>query len=221
MSEKQAKPNRASKFYDEFPCCRIRERIAYKEWTLTEAAERMRNAGIENVTPEAVRQWTGGYSRPDMNKLKDIAAVLDCSINYLFGVDDLPDMTDSKIQEITGLDETAILILRDLNGKAPYEHEPVYRIINGIIINKAFHTHILRHGANAISIQEGAASEEQIPEDVRKRAGEAVGLLQSFNGLGYTEYIPTSWKVARDTQIQYAADAFKAILQHIVEKEDI
>lgn len=106
MTTKQVKTNRESKFYNEYPCCRIRKRITEElQWTLTEAAEKMKNAGIENVTVEAVRQWTGGYSRPDMNKLKDLARVLDCSINYLFGVDDLPDMTDNQINQILGLDK--------------------------------------------------------------------------------------------------------------------
>ena len=75
----------------------------------------MQAAGVENVTPEAVRQWTGGYSRPDMNKLKDIAKVLDCSINYLFGIDDLPKMDNNAIHERIGLSDSAIKVLEECN----------------------------------------------------------------------------------------------------------
>ncbi len=100
---------RESKFYDAFPNCRIRERIekglklSYKE-----AAAVLNKAGITGVSHEAVRQWCGGYSRPDMGKLIDIAAALGCSINYLFGVDEYPDMEISDISRKTGLSEDTI-----------------------------------------------------------------------------------------------------------------
>ena len=102
------KVTRESKFYNEYPCCRIREQIGRLGMSMVEAAEAMKKAGIQNVTSEAVRQWCGGYSRPDMNKLKDIAKVLDCSINYLFGIDDLPDMTEAGVRKLTGLSGAAV-----------------------------------------------------------------------------------------------------------------
>ena len=125
MSNKQEKKGRESKFYNEYPCRAIRKRITEElHWSLTEAAEKMKAAGIENVTPEAVRQWTGGYSRPDMNKLKDIANVLSCSINYLFGIDALPEMDKSEINRITGLSDSAIDILKQLkNGDDDFNRQ--------------------------------------------------------------------------------------------------
>lgn len=115
MSAEKAKQVRESKFYDEYPCCRIRERIDSLGWTLGRAAEEMRSGGIANVTAEAVRQWSGGYARPDMTKLKEISRVLNCSINYLFGVDDLPDMTQSQIHNLIGLSNNSIEQLQQYN----------------------------------------------------------------------------------------------------------
>ena len=109
---------RESKFYDAFPNCRIRERIekglklSYKE-----AAAVLNKAGIAGVSHEAVRQWCGGYSRPDMGKLIDIAAALGCSINYLFGVDEYPDMEISDISRKTGLSEDTIKTIETYSGR--------------------------------------------------------------------------------------------------------
>jgi transcriptional regulator with XRE-family HTH domain len=114
MKETQEKYGK-NKYINEYPCRAIRERINQLGWTYADATEKFKNAGIEKVTAEAVRQWVGGYSRPDMNKLLDIAKVLNCSINYLFGVDDLPDMDDSEIYRRTGLLPEAINILKSLS----------------------------------------------------------------------------------------------------------
>jgi len=136
MAEKRAKIVRDNKFYDEYPCCRIRERITDLGWTLMDAAEKMKEAGIQNVTAEAVRQWTGGYSRPDISKLTNIAQVLNCSINYLFGVDDLPDMTNDQIYQLTGLDTKSIEALK---GYMAHNLHQDLKTINAIIGDEEKH----------------------------------------------------------------------------------
>lgn len=138
-----------NKYVDEYPCCAIRKRINELKWTYAEAAVKFKNAGIEKVTAEAVRQWVGGYSRPDMNKLLDIAKVLDCSINYLFGVDDLPDMDDSEMYRRTGLCSESISTLSQ--GLKSDEPIKVSDIINAILTNEILINYPAAHISTAAS----------------------------------------------------------------------
>ena len=62
-------------------------------------------ASALNVSSEAVRQWCGGYSRPDIDKLPDIAYMLGVSIDYLLGNSEFPssDIDKQGVHKITDL----------------------------------------------------------------------------------------------------------------------
>ncbi len=132
MDVKQATLKRGSKFYDEYPCCRMRDRIHELGKTYNEIADIMKRAGMESVSAEAVRQWCGGYARPDIGKMKDIAAVLECSTDYLFGLTDIRTANaDIKaICEYTGLSEKAVITLGCLNS---WEYDSQINTINILI----------------------------------------------------------------------------------------
>lgn len=105
---KQAK--RTAIYFDEYPNCRIRERS--ENMKSHELADKISTLAGEVISPEAIRQWRGGYVRPDMSKIPAIAKALDCTSDYLFGIEAQPNHAASDIHAVTGLSETAITTLK-------------------------------------------------------------------------------------------------------------
>ena len=108
-----------ARFYDAYPNKAIRERantlgVSYVELAahINDAAK-ARGVAARAVTSEAIRQWVGGYSQPKYERLQDIMKVLDCSLNFLFGIDELPSMDLQQLHEATGLSEKALQSLNE------------------------------------------------------------------------------------------------------------
>jgi len=103
-----------ARYYDAFPNQAIRKRANQLNIPYVELAARLnaivkeRGEETKKITPEAVRQWVGGYSQPKYERLPDIAAILNCSLPFLFGVEEMPDMTFEQVYELTGLSEKAL-----------------------------------------------------------------------------------------------------------------
>lgn len=62
--------------------------------------------------------------------------------------------------------------------------------------------------------------EDDIGIDSKGTGKQVFNVINKANDAGYTDHILITKETARNNQIQHAVDAFKAILQHIVEKED-
>lgn len=77
MSNNQSS-KRTPKFYDYILNERLRD--------LLENNRTADFADALGITSESVRQWTSGYSRPDMDKLAAIAKYFDCTTDYLLGL---------------------------------------------------------------------------------------------------------------------------------------
>ncbi len=108
---KQAKrAKRASVYFDEFPNRRIRELSANMK--SKDLAELISELSGDSVTSEAIRQWRSGYVRPDMSKLRAIAKALNCTTDYLLGLEDQPSHESADISVVTGLSDLAIQILK-------------------------------------------------------------------------------------------------------------
>jgi transcriptional regulator with XRE-family HTH domain len=112
---KESTSSKASKFYDSPINRRLRERI--NSGNISELSSRL------GVTEAAVRQWQGGYTRPELDKVVAIAEFLGVSCDYLLGLTDTesPDPTMQAVVILTGLDEAsieAILNYRFISGDA-------------------------------------------------------------------------------------------------------
>lgn len=102
---------RDGKFYDSAVNAYIRKRLDSLEWTAVDLRNSLQENGL-SLSCEAVRQWISGYSQPKLESIPVIAKSLGCSIAFLFGVDELPDMDDSQIHRKTGLSQPALDWLR-------------------------------------------------------------------------------------------------------------
>ena len=105
---------RDGKFYGSAVNTYIRKRLDDLGWTAVDLRNSLQEKGL-SLSCEAVRQWISGYSQPKLENIPIVAAALRCSISYLFGVDELPDMEDTQIFESTGLTQPALNWLRKSN----------------------------------------------------------------------------------------------------------
>ncbi|PWM61125.1 MAG: hypothetical protein DBX63_09320 [Clostridia bacterium] len=71
------------------------------------------------MTTQTISYYENGERKPDYETFAKIARVLNCSLNYLYGIDDLPDEEWEQIHKKTGLSYGAIeylLYLKQLGG---------------------------------------------------------------------------------------------------------
>ena len=89
---------------------RLRELVNTKD--ITALAEHL------GVTAEAIRQWIGGYARPDIDRLADIATCFNTTIAFLFGETECksPDNLTRIVCETYGLSERSLEIIKHNNG---------------------------------------------------------------------------------------------------------
>jgi transcriptional regulator with XRE-family HTH domain len=171
------------------------------------------------VRRETVNQWESNTRDLKPDKTVKLAQFFEVTCDFILtGI--RSDSVDTSRK--TGLTQVVIDQLEGINSIASHKREQFLRIINGILSNKAFYSHILKHTANAITIHDGDTLNGQgghtdIPDEMRQKFEEAVNMVKFANQTGYTDYIILSCDAARDNQIQYATDAFRAILQHIIE----
>lgn len=126
-----------AKWYDVAPNKQIRERINDElQISNAEAAERMKAHGVK-ATAEAVRQWTSGYTRPDVTKLVGIADALGVSCNYLLGLTEARHAEDEQLADELGLSSKAIGNLRKLKSVASLGDDAV-NSLQGLTMTDAF-----------------------------------------------------------------------------------
>lgn len=102
-----------ARYLNSYPNKAIRARAAALGLTSPELADKVNKAAADEraekpITPEAVRQWVCGYSQPKYERLPDLAAALDCSLRFLFGLDESPRPDQQAACEITGLSSEAV-----------------------------------------------------------------------------------------------------------------
>ncbi len=71
------------------------------------------------MTTQTISYYENGERKPDYETFAKIARILNCSLNYLYGIDDLPDEEWEQIHKKTGLSYGAIeylLYLKQLGG---------------------------------------------------------------------------------------------------------
>lgn len=66
------------------------------------------------VTPENVRQWRNGYSRPDIDKLISISTTMECSLDFLLGRTDIMNNKHADMIDELNLTIEAIGNLKDM-----------------------------------------------------------------------------------------------------------
>ncbi|MBC2581779.1 helix-turn-helix domain-containing protein [Clostridium sp. DJ247] len=108
MKEKQAKitsnkkDRRSADFFDKPLNRNIRELLKESNITSSKLAQHL------GVTGEAVRWWSGGYSRPDIDKIVGIASFFNVSTDYLLGITSYRNKkTEEMTVSETGLSEVA------------------------------------------------------------------------------------------------------------------
>lgn len=100
----------------------------------------------ENIAPESksrtVKNWESGKNEPDIKNLKKICSALNCSADYLLGLDECTNKTTKFIHEYTGLSEKSIEILH---------HDTTYllgkedlTVIDYFLRNNIFSLHLIR-----------------------------------------------------------------------------
>lgn len=96
------------KGYDGIFATRFRELLKERNFTQKYVAEQTRSKG------QTISQYFNGEVLPNAEKLLEIAKCLAVSADYLLGISDskFPDINDRKIQELLGLSERTIKILK-------------------------------------------------------------------------------------------------------------
>lgn len=119
---------RESKFYDSYPNCRIREYLLKNRITTKQFAASLNEAcGSESkpLTAEAVRQWIEGYARPDHSKISAIAELMNCSCDYLYGIDRFRTELEKETARIFDLDDVAIEKLTEYRNDSSFSDDGV------------------------------------------------------------------------------------------------
>ena len=125
------KKKASSQFHDNIINTKIRDLLYTNNMKAEDLVAKFKENNII-ITKEAVRLWTGGYARPDIDKLLIIAKIFDCSMDYLFGITEYPTSNEDikAIINYTGLSEEAVIILNVINTKKntpvdiPFQSEP-------------------------------------------------------------------------------------------------
>ena len=84
------------------------------------------------VTPENVRQWRNGYSRPDIDKLTIISDYMGCSLEYLLGKTEITNPKQVNIVNELNLTIDAISCLKDMKNidlKNSTQHSSIFQDI--------------------------------------------------------------------------------------------
>jgi len=119
MNKKQETQKKKAKFYDTFPNKQIRELMVSKKNETDKKkseigkkkTETEELAGKLFVSPEAIRQWCAGYSRPDIDKLVPIANYFNVSVDNLLGKDACKNTENMTFYDALGLKDDAIEML--------------------------------------------------------------------------------------------------------------
>jgi len=141
MGTKQAK--KTDKWYNSPLNKNIRELLEERGLSYIDLARYI------NISPEAVRLWTNGYARPDIDKIAHIAAFLQVSSDFLLGISKFEKKnTEEMTVSEAGLSEAAAEKINKLGiiGTPPAfskRNETLFRtrnlhILNGIIEHKDF-----------------------------------------------------------------------------------
>lgn len=94
------------------------------------------------MTTQTISYYESGERKPDYETFAKLARILNCSLNYLYGIDDLPDEEYEQIHKKTGLSYGAIeylLYLKQLGGTTVIDkHGETYssndvRMVNAIL----------------------------------------------------------------------------------------
>lgn len=120
---------RTAKFYEKNKNLRERVREVCKSGAALTA--KLNERGV-SISAESVRQWLGGYTCPKDENYRVLAEILDCSEQYLRGGDALPNIDDTQIHEITGLEQQSIDWLRELKSRGS-EYE---RLVLNLLMTK-------------------------------------------------------------------------------------
>jgi len=102
---KESTSSKASKFHDSPINSRLRKHI--NSGNILGLSKKL------GVTEAAIRQWQGGYTRPELDKVVAIAEFLGVSCDYLLGRTDIesPNPDLQAAVEFTGLSEEAVRLL--------------------------------------------------------------------------------------------------------------
>lgn len=184
MSEKQAKKtenNKAKKsvnFYDNPVNVRIRELMDANNTTSAMLAKQV------GLSEQGVRQWTSGNSRPDIDKIIEIANYFEVSIDYLFGkVDYKSKKNEEMTVSETGLSEAAAKRIRRIgvagvgyNDLAANEEFRVnqLQILNGLVEHNDFIKLISQIELYKRLMQTKSNDEEQCNQDEIFKAREII-----------------------------------------------
>ena len=129
MGKKQAQ------FYDDILNCRIRKLLQDNNMSNIEFAKKL------NVTAEAVRLWTSGYTRPDMKRILEISNIFNVSTDYLLidtGSSSF-EYTEQMTSKKFSLSDNAMKKLALLtNNKGLFNNDLQLKLINYIIENETF-----------------------------------------------------------------------------------
>lgn len=192
---------RTAKFYDFVLNQRIRE--------LTENEDTAGFAKAIGVSAEAVRQWTAGYSRPDVEKIILIADYFRISTDYLFGRTEEKTLDMEKIAacRYTGLSESTIDLLRQSHDS----DFPASEVVNGICESRSYS--VFSNYCRKKLLLLGYFLDETllVPED-EENAIKEFEIQLAPNGFDYNLTIPTS-----DAECYYRYEATKA-MESIIEE---
>lgn len=121
---------RDGKYYNSVLNARIRTRLDVLQWSAVDLQRELANAGRStplSISAEAVRQWISGYSQPKIDNIHTIAESMHCSVAYLLGETDCPDIPAERMTlEVLGFSWEAIQNLVSIAGAAAaYLENPV------------------------------------------------------------------------------------------------
>jgi transcriptional regulator with XRE-family HTH domain len=180
MKEKQAKTTsnkkekRSADFYDNALNKNIRELLKESNTTSVKLAQHL------GVTGEAVRWWSGGYSRPDIDKIVAIASFFNVSTDYLLGITNYRNKkTEEMTVSETGLSEVAAKKIKrmgvagvDYNGSVSMDifRAKELHILNSLIEHKDFNRLIsqIELYKRFIQTKSQNPNDELTPDDICK-----------------------------------------------------
>ncbi len=179
-------------------------------------------AMLTNSSRVQINQWETGARELSASRVMEFAAALDTSCDFLLrGV----PMEKAESFNQTGLDMHSLNAFADIMTLSEHKKKQYLSVLNGILGTDFFWRNIMPHILAAFSIREkavlGGAFEsikDYKPEEFGDKIKESIQLVTLANTAGYTDHILINSETAIALQIQEAVDAFKLLLNAIIEK---
>lgn len=203
----------------------IEQRIGRRIWDLRGSESQSELAEAVGVSREIVQHWERGSRHIKADNIVALARHFGVTTDYLLCMTNERAATpeEQAIVDYTGLTESSVKALHNLNESSSIEREFRQTVINRLLSAKGFQKYVLGSLSAAYSLKVGATVDLEdylntfnFSEDDKSKIRTAFEVLPLMNLAGYTKQTLLSGDDAVRLQINNAVEAIKKMFEKII-----